>query len=193
MTDPLVRLELSELLELLASESTSFASGALAATTLAGAAAMIGMAARRSPGWEEAQGVAGQADVMRRRAVDLIEESAAAYDAAVRRLGGVGGPEGSEEQRNWELGQALHRAAVAPLRVAEVGADVAVLGSTCAGACDASVRPDAVSAILLARAVVEVGVTLFRANLASGSDKAMASHAEQLDAAAARAVSDVSG
>ena len=63
----------------------------------------------------------------------LIDESAPAFDRAVAELEGARIAETKPtERRDWRLGEALRRAADAPLAVAEVAADTAGLAAAAA-------------------------------------------------------------
>lgn len=163
---------LGSLLELTADESPAFAGGAAAATSLAAAAGLVAMCARRSRGhWDDAPAAAGQAEVLRTRATRLIAESAAAYDLAAELLRPEArDPAGATPARDWQLGSALARAADSPLRCAEVAADVAELAAEVASAADSGFRAEAVAACLLAEAAARIGAHLVEINLATGDD-----------------------
>lgn len=187
MTESIVDLRLEDLLEAIANDSTLVASGAVAAATAGAAAGLIAMTARRGTGWSGSSAAAGQSEVLRRRATELIDESAAAFDAAVSELGVAGEPaHESSEQRDWRLGQALRRAGDAPLAVAEVAADVAALAAEVAAGCDGSVRPDAVSACLLAESTAAIAAHLVAVNLAAEANDARTTRARELSEAAGR-------
>ena len=192
--DSLTDLRIQDLLEAIADDSTAVASGAVAAATAASAAGLIAMTARRGVGWDGASAAAGQGEVLRRRATELIDESAAAFDRAVAGLeGGRASDHESTEQSDWRLGEALRRAADAPLAVAEVAADIAGLAADVAAACEVSVRPDAVAACLLAESATAIAAHLVAVNLAAEADGPTRTRAERLAAAAAQARARVLG
>ncbi len=190
MAESLADIRIGDLLEAIADESTAVASGAVAAATAASAAGLIAMSARRASGWDGGSAAAGQSEVLRRRATELIDESAAAFDQAVAELEAGRGPgHDSDAQSDWRLGTALRRAGEAPVEVAGVAADVAALAAEVADCCDESVRPDAVAACLLAESATAIAAHLASVNLlaeedASGADRARGLAAE---AGAARA------
>jgi formiminotetrahydrofolate cyclodeaminase len=166
----MLEVRLSDLLELVAGESAVAGGGAAAAAAVAMAAAAVAMAARRSRGvWAEAGAAAAQAEVLRERAGRLVQEDADAYRHAHERLRGTESDE-RPEQRDWQLGQALRRAADVPLAVAETAADVADLGTEVAAECEPAIRPEAVAGCMLAEAGVRIGVQLIEVNLATTPD-----------------------
>ena len=100
---------------------------------------------------------AEQADDLRRRAAALAEADAAAYTAVLdaRRQGG-------------DLRQALYGAAVVPLEIAEIGAQVAELALRVAEAGTPTLRGDAVTGALLAAASARSAACLVNINVAWG-------------------------
>ncbi len=84
------------------------------------------MAARASAeSWDEAGGVAAQADALRARVAPLAQLDADVYDQALAvRDGAAALP---PEKRDWEIGKAFAAAAEPPLEIARVAADVAEL------------------------------------------------------------------
>src|SRR4051794_21750036 len=99
----LTGLPFPALLEELAAPREVPGAGSALAAALAAAAAVVQMAARLSPGsWADAAGVAAQAEALRDRAVQLVDEDAEAYRRA---LGGRGGaPAGAQAgPRGWGL------------------------------------------------------------------------------------------
>ena len=141
--------------------------GSAAAVAAAMAAGLLAMAARASTGsWGEAPGVAAQAEALRDRVAPLAELAANAYAEALELLHEDRGPE-AQERRDFRLGTVLARAAALPLAVAEAAADIAELGVLVVERAEASRRPDAVAAVLLADAAAKVGAHLVRVNLAT--------------------------
>src|SRR5919108_4913661 len=89
-SDPLSELSSGELLDLLASEERPPAGGSGAALVVAIAAALVAKAARLSRSeWLEAGGAVAQADTLRRRALELAESDAVAYEDALATLAGI--------------------------------------------------------------------------------------------------------
>lgn len=175
MSDALTDLSVEELLRAVADESTAVASGATAATAATLAAGLVTMSARRSTGWPGASAAVGQGEVLRRRAAGLIDESATAFDRAAGELA-VGTTRGHEPtpQRDWQLGEALRRAADVPLAVAGTALDIATLAAEVAESCEEAARPDAVAATVLAESAVAIAVHLVCVNLlteSGGSDR----------------------
>ena len=93
------------LLEELAAPREVPGAGSALAAALAAAAAVVQMAARLSPAsWADAAGVAAQAEALRERAVQLVDEDAEAYRLALEARAAA--DEGAKpEQRDWSLGQ----------------------------------------------------------------------------------------
>lgn len=164
MSEPLLGLELQSLLDSTAKESSAAASSTASAVAVALGAGMVAMAARRSPRWPEASACAGQAEVLRARAEERLQENVDAYENALTALQSAG-TEGTSEQRDWSLGVAVTRAAAVPLALAEIGVDVTELAVAIAADCDADVRPDAVSGGIIAEAGVQIATHLVEVNL----------------------------
>jgi formiminotetrahydrofolate cyclodeaminase len=191
--DPVVRSSLDEFLDAVAGAEPGAAAGAGAVVATAIAAGLVSMCARRSvETWDGASAAAGQAERLRSRASALLGEAEAAHSQAVDRLGRrtEASPEGAE-QRDWQLGEALRRAAHVPALCAEVAADVAELGAETAAHCDPGCRADAVAACRLAEASTMICSHLVEVNLAVGADQqlrsAAAGFAERARAARERA------
>lgn len=190
MAESLADIRIGDLLEAIADESTAVASGAVAAATAASAAGLIGMSARRASGWDGGSAAAGQSEVLRRRATELIDESAAAFDRAVVELDDGRAPgHDPDADSDWRLGTALRRAGDAPAAVATVAADVAALAAEVAGSCDEPVRPDAVAACVLAESAAAIAAHLVAVNLLADADVSGVDDVRALaaEAAAARA------
>jgi formiminotetrahydrofolate cyclodeaminase len=166
LVNRLLDARLSELIERVSDESVVPGGGATAATTVALAAGLLAMTARRSRAvWEEAGGAIGQAEALKDRAAWLVEESADAYERAAETLGGAH-PTGSDPgARDWGLTVVLGRAAEVPLALAEVATDAGELAAEVAERCDPAVRGDAVAACLLAESGVRIGAHLVEINL----------------------------
>jgi formiminotetrahydrofolate cyclodeaminase len=143
------------------------------------AAGLVAMAARRSkPTWTDAAAAAGQANVLRARAVALLPESGAAYEVAMAQLEAAKERNAASEVRDWSLGQALRRGAEAPLACAEIAADVAELAGEVAPSCEPASRPDAIAAARLAESAALIGANLVEVNLVAGVDDELREQAE---------------
>ena len=163
--DDLSALSLTGLLDELASESPAPASGSAAAVAVAMAAALVEMGARRSPGWENAMGVAAQARSIRQRTVPLVQADADAYAAS---LAALAAEETAAEGRDEAIANALAGAADVALDIARAGTDAAYLAELVADRGDPSGRDDAQAAAVLAEAATRVAAALVAANLMTG-------------------------
>jgi len=164
--DDLSALSLTGLLDELASESPAPASGSAAAVAVAMAAALVEMGARRSPGWEDAMGVAAQARSIRQRTVPLVQADADAYAASLAALAAA--EETAAEGRDEAIANALAGAADVTLDIARAGTDAAYLAELVADRGDPSGRDDAQAAAVLAEAATRVAAALVAANLMTG-------------------------
>ena len=163
--DDLSALSLTGLLDELASDSPAPASGSAAAVAVAMAAALVEMGARRSPGWEDAMGVAAQARSIRQRTVPLVQADADAYAAS---LAALAAEETAAEGRDEAIANALAGAADVALDIARAGTDAAYLAELVADRGDPSGRDDAQAAAVLAEAATRVAAALVAANLMTG-------------------------
>jgi formiminotetrahydrofolate cyclodeaminase len=124
------------------------------------------MVARRSrPSWPGAPGVAAQALAIQERAAPLARADADVWEDAVAALRAAGSREGDSARRDFELEQRLERAAAVPLRIAELGADTAMLAALAAEHCDGAYRADAVAAAALAAGGAGAAAHLVQVNL----------------------------
>jgi formiminotetrahydrofolate cyclodeaminase len=157
--------------------------GSALAFTVAMAAALVRMSARASAeSWDEAGGIAAQADALRARVAPLAQLDADVYDQALAvRDGAAALP---PEKRDWEIGKAFTAAAEPPLEIARVAADVAELAVSVVLYGDPRVRPDAVAAATLAAAVARAAVTLVEVNLTALEGDTRITETEELAAAA---------
>ncbi len=161
----------------------SLASGSAAALAVALAAALTCSAARSLESSVEASGFVIQAENLRMRAVELVEQNRGHYEAA----------RGALEDRLKDPGYRDHRIGVAMKDtldtlglIAGTGADTAELAANVAGIATAETRPDAVSATSLAEAGTQVATILITANLLSSSGgEAQAAAESELAAASA--------
>lgn len=170
--DPSLSTPLDAFFDAVGDGSPGTAAGAGAVVTTAIAGGLVSMCARRSlEVWDGASAAAGQAERLRSRAAALLDEAEAAHRAAVGRLDDrVQRSREGSPQRDWQLGEALRRAARAPSLCAEVAADVAELGAQVAGRCEPGCRPDAIAACRLAEAAARIAADLVEVNLALGAD-----------------------
>ena len=168
---------LDAFLEQLAARTPAPGGGGAAAVTGAMAAGLVAMAARfsekRLPGADD---LADQADELRRRAADLADADARAYAAVL---------EAGPGQRR----EALLGAALVPLEIAEIGAEVAQLAVRVAESGNPNLRGDAVTGAVLAAASARSAACLVDINVRLGgldpelSQRAARAAAEAGDAA----------
>jgi formiminotetrahydrofolate cyclodeaminase len=131
------------------------------------AAGLVAMAARLSAGRvDDADGIAGTADGIRRRALTLADEDAAAYGrvlAAYRR------PR-DKDPDGWsgEIRAALVAASAVPLEVAGLAAEAAVLGAGLVEAGNPNLEGDANAAVELGRAAARAAARLVEINVRQG-------------------------
>ena len=161
------------------------AGGSALAFTVAMAAAVVRMAARVSAGsWDEAAGIAAQANALRARVAPLAQLDADVFDQALAIRDGSAAL--SPEKRDWEIGKAFAAAAEPPLEIARVAADVAELAAAVAISGEARVRPDAIAAATLAAAAARAAVTIVEANLTAVQGDPRIDEAAQLASVAER-------
>lgn len=182
----LVGLRLDEFLDALAAEGPVPAGGAAAAVCAAMANSLVAMAARSSPDWREAAGVAAQAQVLRVRVVPLALADSDAYAEALEALR-LPLDEGDHE-RGSVLAAALGRACDLPLEIAEAAADTAELAAYTAEHCAVAVRGEALVAAVFAEAAVRAAGRLVAINLATTDDDSRIRRARSTARAAAEAL-----
>lgn len=169
--DSILRTPIGDFLDAVADGSPAVASGAGAIVATAVAAGLVSMCARRSSGgWDEASAAVGQAERLRSRAIEMLGEAVIAHEQAVERLGRADGAGDASEQRDWQLGVALRRAAKVPALCAGVAADVAELGAEAFMHCEPGCRPDALAACRFAEVAAQTSAELVEANLAIAAD-----------------------
>jgi formiminotetrahydrofolate cyclodeaminase len=115
--------------------------------------------------WPGAAGVAAQACTIQERAAPLARADADAWEDAVTALRAAESREGGSARHDFELERRLERAAAVPLRIAELGADAAVLAAVAAEHCDGAYRADAVAAAALAAGGARAAAHLVQVNL----------------------------
>ena len=175
--EDLLDVTLRDFLERLASREPAPAAGSVAALTVAMAAAVLTKAARASAEiWTEARGVVAQAEALRNRVAPLAQLDAEAYAQAQQAL---------QKPEDTELRRTMTRAADIPLRIAEVAADVAALGTVVAEHGDPATRADAVAAAMLAEAGAHAASELVAVNLLSLPEDERVLRARELERAAA--------
>jgi methenyltetrahydrofolate cyclohydrolase len=158
---------LERFLERLASTDPTPGGGGSAAVATAMAAALVEMASGLSTDQvEDAADVGAAAGGIRRRALTLADEDAAAYG---RVLAGYRLPRDREaEARGQEIREALEGATAVPLEIARLAADVAGLGNRLVAGGNPNLEGDATAAVLLARAAARAAARLVELNVAQG-------------------------
>ncbi len=179
----------NELLDELARETPVPGAGPAAALVTAVAAALAAMAARCSQeSWAGSAAAVAQAESLRARVGRLAEEDAEALQAYLAARKATREPR--VEARDFNLGQALDRAADVPLAIAEAACDVAELAAHVAGHCDGDVRAEAASATVLAQGATRAAAHLVEVNLASVEGDSRVKRARDLVRAAGAAADE---
>lgn len=180
----LADLSLTALLEELAAPREVPGSGSALAVALATAAATVQMAARLSAGsWEDATGVAAQAESLRERAAELADVDADAYRQALEAREAQA--DDKQERRDWALGRATAAAAQPPLALVRLAADLAELCRGAAERVEPHVQADVVAAGALAAGVARGARELVAVNLTALPDDPRVAEADRLAAEAA--------
>ena len=164
-TDDYLELPLGDLLDRLSADGLAPGGGSAAALTVAFAARLVAMAARCSPTWAEAGGVIAQANAIGERAVELAHTDGRAWDAALTALRDAEAYAGDDPKRNFALERKLEAAAAAPLEIAALGADAAMLAALAAERGESTYRADATAAAALAAGGATAAAHLVRVNL----------------------------
>jgi formiminotetrahydrofolate cyclodeaminase len=189
----LTGLPLPALLEELAAPSEVPGAGSALAVALATAAAVVQMAARLSPeSWPDAAGVAAQAEALRERAAQLVDEDAEAYRQALETRAAADDT-AKPEQRDWALGRATAAAAEPPLALARLAADLAELCAAAGARVEPRVHADVAAAAALAAAVARGARALVATNLTALPGDARVEETDRLVAATEAAASIVRG
>jgi methenyltetrahydrofolate cyclohydrolase len=184
----LTGLPFPALLEELAAPREVPGAGSALAAALAAAAAVVQMAARLSPeSWADAAGVAAQAEALRERAVQLVDEDAEAYRLALEARAAAD-KKARPEQRDWALGQVTAAAAEPPLALARLACDLAELCAAAGARVEPRVHADVTAAAALAAAVARGARALVATNLTTVPDDGRVKEADLLAAAAEAAV-----
>lgn len=182
-------LRLGEFLDRLAAAEGAPGGGSGAALTVAFAGALVAMVARASlDSWEEAAGVAAQAQALAERAAALADRDAAAWEEALAALRAAGAGRRQDPRRDFRLEQALEQAAAAPLEIAALAADAAALSALAGERGDPTYRADAAAAAALAAGGARAAAHLVEINLGvRPEDERLARARACADAAAAAA------
>jgi methenyltetrahydrofolate cyclohydrolase len=169
-----------DFLDRLASRTATPGGGGAAAVTAALAAGLVAMAARFSATQlPQAGELAVRADELRRRAADLADIDARAYQAVLAAAPG---------QRR----EALLGAAAVPLEISEIGAQVAEMARLVAEAGNPNLRGDAVTGAVLAAASARSAACLVDINVdLGGLEPELSRRAAQAVTAACRAADRV--
>jgi formiminotetrahydrofolate cyclodeaminase len=180
----LTGLTLPALLEELAAPREVPGAGSALAAALAMAAAVVQMSARLSPeSWADAAGVAAQAEALRERAVQLVDEDADAYRRALEARAAAD-EKARPEQRDWVLGQVIAAAAEPPLALVRLATDLADLCAAARERVEPRVHADVAAAAVLAAAVARGARELVATNLTALAGDARVEEADRLVAAA---------
>jgi formiminotetrahydrofolate cyclodeaminase len=139
----------------------------------------------------DAAGVAAQAEALRERAVQLVDEDAEAYRLALEARAAAD-EAAKPEQRDWTLGQITAAAAEPPLALVRLGADLAELCAAAAGRVEPRVHADVAAAAALAAAVARGARALVAANLTALAGDPRVEEADRLVAAAEAAARSLS-
>jgi formiminotetrahydrofolate cyclodeaminase len=157
---------LARFLELTASDEPAPSGGAVAAVTVAMAAALCAMVARRSGGrLADAPALVARADELRSRAALLAPADAEAYAPV---LEAVRSPAAADaENRRRRIQVALSAAADVPLDIVEVAVEVTALAATLAVGGNPGLRGDALVAAVLAEAGARAAGSLVEIDLSA--------------------------
>jgi formiminotetrahydrofolate cyclodeaminase len=175
--DRLPELSIQEFLELLASDERVPAGGLGAALVVAIAAGVVAKAARLSRSeWLEAGGAVAQANTLCRRALELAESDAVAYEDALATLKEIDKVE--PDRRDAAIQDALIRSAEIPLLISQTACDLSILAADVAEAGNPEVGADAAVAALLAGAAARAAGHLVEVNLATVPEDERAARGE---------------
>ena len=181
--DEYLDLRLGDFLERLGTGNPAPGSGSAAALTVAIAAGLVAMVARRSgDSWDDAGGVAAQALALQARAAPLALADAQVWAQALDAL-----HEASDVgvAHNGDLEAKLELSAEVPLQIAEAAADTATLAALAAELGEGSYRADAAAAAVLAAAGARAAGHLVSVNLtvSEGDDRLVRARASEEAAA----------
>lgn len=137
----------------------------MAATTVAAAAALVGMAARFSEALDSGGAIAARADQLRVEACELAERDADSYAAV---LEAYRAPRDDDGHRRAEIRAALAGATDVPLAIINCAREVAELGVRLVRDGNRNLRGDAVAAVNLAEAAARSAAYLVQLNVQLG-------------------------
>lgn len=161
--DEYLDLTLGDFLERLGAGKPGPGSGSASALTVAFAAGVVVMVARRSEGsWEDSAGVAAQALALQAKVAPLALADAQVWEEALDALAAVR-EDGSTP--NGDLERKLDLSTTVPLQIAEAAADTALLAALAAELGDGTYRADAAAAAVLAAAGAHAAAHLVAVNL----------------------------
>ena len=176
---------LGEFLDDVAAKTSAPGGGGVSSISIALAAALAGMTARFSEKklGQEAERLAARADELREEVAALAQADADAYGAFVeaRRL-----PE-DDPRRPSALEEAEARAVGVPLRIAEIGAEVARVAEDLAERGNPNLAGDAYTAAIVAQAGTRAAANLVVVNLGGDDSDERVRRARSLAAASSRA------
>jgi formiminotetrahydrofolate cyclodeaminase len=185
-------LTLGQFLDQIAARQAAPGAGATAALAVAMAAGLVTMAARYSGDrLEHAEDVITRAETLRLRVAPLAQADAGAYQQVIEARALTNEPDPkARESRRQAIRRALEGAADVPLKIAEIGADVAELAATVVERGNPNLRGDGVTAGLLAASGARSTAMLVGINVGDRDERALqaARFAETATAAARRAV-----
>lgn len=182
MTVPVEQRTVGDFLGELAGRTPAPAAGAATAVTVAGAAALVAMAARFTEG--PLSDLAATADLLRADLLDLADDDGPAYQAVLEALRLPRDDPGRRER----LTVALQGATEVPLRVAEAAAEVAEMASRLAAEGNPNLVGDAETAAVLAAAATRAVGRMVEVNVRLGGlDHDLLERADRLLGRAGRA------
>ena len=165
MAGDYLELRLGDFLDRLSADGLAPGGGSAAALTVAFSARLVAMVARSTLAWEEAAGVAAQANAIGERAVELAHTDGRVWEDALTALRDAEAGAEDDPRRDFALEQKLEAAAAAPLEIASLGADAAALAALAGEHGDATYRADAAAAAALAAGGASAAAHLVRVNL----------------------------
>lgn len=162
---------LERFLERLASTDPAPGGGGSVAVATAMAAALVEMAAGLSADRiAEAAVIGAQAGDIRRRALTLADDDAAAYTRVLEafRRRGKRSTDADPDAGHQEIHEALEGATAVPLEIARLAADVTRLGNRLVTGGNPNLEGDAAAAVHLARAAARAAARLVELNVRQG-------------------------
>ena len=161
--DEYLDLSLGDFLERLGTGKPAPGSGSASALTVAFAAGLVVMVARRSAdSWDDSAGIAAQALALQARAAPLALADAQVWQQALEALEAA---RAVEVPPNGELEAKLDLSCAIPLEIAETAADTASLAALAAELGEGTYRADAAAAAVLAAAGARAAAHLVSVNL----------------------------